>query len=78
MKQPENEVKRSGDRRSFLKNGMVAGAATVGAGLMGGGSLARAQENDGDGPNSGALDKGDAAMLRFLAATELIETDLWL
>jgi tetratricopeptide (TPR) repeat protein len=59
------------DRRSFLKGGLLAGgAAVVGAGLLTNGTLASAQE-------SGSLNTGDIAILRFLAAAELIEADLW-
>jgi hypothetical protein len=59
------------DRRSFLKGGLLAGgAAVVGAGLLTNGTLASAQE-------SGSLNAGDIAILRFLAAAELIEADLW-
>src|SRR5437660_4786340 len=56
-------------RRSFLLKGAAVGAAGLGAGRL----LA-------DPPQalaSGGLTKGDAAILRFLAAAELIETDLW-
>jgi hypothetical protein len=42
----------------------------VGAGLLANGTPARAQER-------GRLGAGDAAILRFLAAAELIEADLW-
>ena len=62
------------DRRAFLKTGIVvAGAATMGSGLIGGGSAALADEDFSDRP----INKGDAAILRFLAAVEIIETDLW-
>jgi hypothetical protein len=62
-----------GNRRSFLKNTLVAGAAaTVGAGILASTPFAFG-EDDGD-----ALTKGDAAILRFLAAAEIIESDLWL
>jgi hypothetical protein len=50
----------------------MAGAATVGAGLLGAGKAAFGQSS------SGSLNKGDAAILRFLAAAELIESDLWI
>ena len=61
------------NRRSFLRNGMVAaGAATIGTGLLAGSAPAFAQEE-----KSGRLTRGDAAILRFLAAAEIIETDLW-
>jgi rubrerythrin len=56
-------------RRSFLVKGAAVGAGALGAGRL----LA-------DPPAAtagGGLTKGDAAILRFLAAAELIETDLW-
>jgi len=59
------------NRRSFLKKGVLAaGAATVGAGLLGHRPSAFGQ--------TGGLSQGDVAILRFLAAAEIIETDLWL
>jgi hypothetical protein len=62
------------NRRAFLKNGMVAaGAATMGAGLLAGSLPVFADEEE----KSGKLDRGDAAILRFLAAAEILETDLW-
>ena len=56
-------------RRSFLIGGLAAGAGTLGAGrLLAGASPAFA---------SGGLTPGDAAILRFLAAAEILETDAW-
>src|SRR5580704_15592881 len=70
MKQSEVEIQSN--RRSFLKKGaLAAGAAMIGTELFGGGKVAFAQES------GGRLTKGDTAILRFLAAAELIETDLW-
>ena len=63
-------IQRSVGRRSFMKSGLLAGGAVLGAGLLAKGTLAHAQE-------SGALNAGDVAILRFLAAAELIESDLW-
>jgi hypothetical protein len=61
------------NRRSFLKNTLVAGAAaSVGAGILAKAPFAFAQDT------SEAITKGDAAILRFLAAAEIIESDLWL
>src|SRR5580693_7591121 len=69
MKKPVSTTTRSVDRRSFMKNGLLAGgAATVGVGLLA--KTSSAQER-------GRLHEGDAAILRFLAAAELIESDLW-
>src|SRR6201993_424705 len=61
---------RSGDRRSFLRTGLTAAGATVGAGLLVHGTKALAQ-------SSSSLTTGDAAILRFLAAGEALEVDFW-
>jgi hypothetical protein len=74
MKQLTQFLERPADRRSFLKNSMVAGAvATVGAGILGSGlpAFARATSN-------ATITPGDIAILQFLAAAELIESDLWI
>lgn len=65
------------NRRSFMKNGLsAAGILTAGAGLITEDRSARADgDNDRDG--SGRLAPGDAAMLRFAAAAEILETDFW-
>jgi hypothetical protein len=68
-----SNLKRPVDRRSFMKGGLLAGGAAVGAGLLANGTSARAQF----GRPSGRLNAGDTAILRFLAAAELIESDLW-
>ena len=65
-------TKLGSDRRSFLKKGALAGGAVaVSAGLLA--SDARAFGEEG----GGGLTKGDAAILRFALAAELIEADLW-
>jgi hypothetical protein len=69
-----HSISRPVDRRSFLKGGLLAGGAAVGAGLLATGPLARAQAKRQE---SGPLNPGDIAILRFLAAAELIESDLW-
>jgi hypothetical protein len=74
MKNRVSNTRRPVDRRSFMKTGLLAGgAAAVGAGLLTNGTSARAQERE----SRGRLNQGDAAILRFLAAAELIESDLW-
>ena len=72
MKNPVSNTKRPVDRRSFIKSGglLAGGAAAVGAGLLTNGTPVFAQER-------GRLNPGDVAILRFLAAAELIESDLW-
>jgi len=60
-------------RRSFMKgSAATAGAATVGVGLLGRRFSAFAREEKG-----GKLGFGDAALLRFAAAAEILETDFW-
>jgi hypothetical protein len=59
-------------RRSFMKRLGMAGAATLPAGaLLSGGNRANADER------GSKLTNGDTAILRFLAAAEILETDLW-
>jgi hypothetical protein len=66
------------NRRSFLRNGLsAAGAATVGAGLLTTSTSAAADDFKGNQGLGGFLTRGDAAMLRFAAAAEIIETDFW-
>src|SRR5579885_1779213 len=63
----------STSRRSFIRSGLVAGGTGVlGAGLLANGLPAFAEEE-----KSHALTGGDVAILRFLAAAEIIESDLW-
>jgi hypothetical protein len=60
-------LNRLANRRSFIRKGFVAaGAATTGSQVF------AAREE-----HSGTLTKGDAAILRFLAAAEILETDFW-
>jgi len=61
--------KRYISRRSFLNKTIALGAGTVGAGLLGSIRTAAA---------SGGLSSGDAALLRFPAALEILEADFWI
>jgi Ferritin-like domain len=61
--------KRFISRRSFLSKTIALGAGTVGAGLLSGVRTVKA---------SGSLSAGDAALLRFPAALELLEADFWI
>jgi hypothetical protein len=61
------------NRRSFLKNGVVAaGAMTAGVGLVSG-SAAFADTED-----RSPITSGDIAILTFLSALEQVEADLWI
>jgi hypothetical protein len=74
MKQSESEARNN--RRSFLKkSALAAGAATMAASLLTRGMSTFAQSTSSS--SSGSLSAGDIAILRFLAAAELIESDLW-
>src|SRR5260370_35368655 len=73
----ENTVqpsKHATSRRSFLHKGLVVGrAGTICAVLLAGGvALPAFAEKE-----SGGLTPGDEAILRFLSADEILETDLW-
>src|SRR5579859_2180063 len=59
-------------RRSVLTKGLAVGSTSVlGAGLLAQGLSTPVEAK------SGGLTPGDAAILRFLAAAEILETDLW-
>jgi hypothetical protein len=68
VKQKHN-LKSTFDRRSFMKSGLMASAATVGVGLL---SDPTAAFGDTD-----SISRGDAALLRFAAAAEILESDFW-
>jgi hypothetical protein len=75
MKEKGSAFNGAKNRRSFLKNSMVAaGAATMGAALLPGTSAAFGKENDDHSP----ITKGDIAILTFLSALEQVEADLWI
>src|ERR1700719_24632 len=58
-------------RRSFLKGLAIAGATLSASAILG------TKANAETARSTGKLSKGDAALLRFAAAVELIEADLW-
>jgi hypothetical protein len=65
------EAHRGLSRRAFIASGVAVG---VGAGL---GPFGGAVSALADKPSTSKLGKGDAAILRFLAAAEILETDFW-
>ena len=59
------------NRRWFMKNALAcAGAASAGARLL--------ADDHNDHNNHSGLSKGDAALLRFAAAAEILESDFWI
>jgi hypothetical protein len=72
MVQHAHQSTITSSRRSFLRKGLaVGGAGAIGAGLLANGLPVFAEER------SGSLTRGDIAILRFLSAAEILETDLW-
>src|SRR6201993_2924920 len=69
-------MKAATSRRTFVKNGLTAATlATAGAGFLANSPSALAEE--GPEEQSGRLTRGDAALVRFAAAAEILETDFW-
>jgi len=65
-------------RRSFLRSvGIGAMALAPGAALLSSADKARAKSKLSHKEEDGRLTEGDAAILRFLAAAEILESDLW-
>jgi hypothetical protein len=69
-----DNLKASAGRRSFMKKGLAA--AGLGAGLLAKGLPAFGQQQQQQLVGT-PLTSGDTAILRFVAAAELIEADLW-
>jgi len=67
MEQTKRRSRRLVSRRTFLGTGLAAGAGAMGAGVL---PTLSAEA-------IGSLTQGDAAILRFLAALEILETDFW-
>jgi hypothetical protein len=65
----DNNSKRINNRRSFLRGSLATGAAVLGASALSQSKLFAAPVDP--------LGEGDVAILQFLAAAELIESDLW-
>src|SRR5579863_9483513 len=68
-------MKSEMNRRSFMRSGLSASIAAAGAGLITGSTVLTAEDRDDE--HHGRLNRGDAAMLRFAAAAEILETDFW-
>jgi hypothetical protein len=68
----DSRGRRAVGRRSFLK-----GLGMAGATLLPASALLVTKANAGS-DRSGSLTKGDAAILRFLGAAEILESDLWI
>ena len=65
---------KSGGRRAFLKKGLAAGAAGTGISFLAENRALVARDEH----HRGGLTNGDAALLRFAAAAEILESDFWI
>lgn len=69
------------NRRAFLGKGMALGGGAIGASILSGsrvfGAAAQSYGNGQAAAKPQTISQGDADILRFLAAAELIEADLW-
>lgn len=72
MEPRTNQTAHLTSRRTFLQGGLALGAGALGAGL-----LANSESPSALAEGGNSLAKGDASILRFLAAVEIIEADLW-
>jgi hypothetical protein len=70
--------KSSISRRWFLGKSLAIGAGTIGAGVLAGASATSEILRPLPTPRVGGLTPGDAALLRFPAAVELLEADFWI
>jgi hypothetical protein len=68
----DRDVSQSRQRSLTSRRSFIAGAGVLGAGVLGGAGLSVAPAFA-----RGTLSQGDAAILRFLSAAEILETDLW-
>jgi len=73
MDQMWSSMKSAINRRTFLSGATATGVAAS-AGLLADSPPLLADEDEGHG---GRLTRGDAALLRFAAAAEILETDFW-
>jgi hypothetical protein len=72
-----SSMKGAINRRSFLRNGLTAaGVAASGTALLSDSNSLFA-DDDEHGNHNERITKGDAALLRFAAAAEILETDFW-
>jgi len=80
-REDENKSQAKGvtNRRSFLRKSLVAGAvATAGVGVSTAVPSAFGQITTDSLTTNSSITKGDVAILQFLAAAEIIESDLWI
>src|SRR5215475_544727 len=75
MSTPTVPSSHTRSRRRFLKQALVTGAAGAGLSVVGDARTLAHQDED---ESHASLTKGDAALLRFAAAAEILESDFWI
>ncbi|HEX3445277.1 MAG TPA: twin-arginine translocation signal domain-containing protein [Chthoniobacterales bacterium] len=76
-KSSSGQTSRNVGRRSFLKGLGATGALLVPASALLINQAKAQEDKDKNDDNGGILSKGDASILRFLCAAEILESDLW-
>jgi hypothetical protein len=74
MDQMWSSMKSAINRRTFIGGISSAGVVAAGAGLFADSARLEADEREDHGAR---ITRGDAALLRFAAAAEILETDFW-
>jgi hypothetical protein len=78
MKRSELGTPLDAHRRTFLKGSLLAaGAGALGTGLLADPLAALGAEREDDEGEGADVTFGDVAVLKFLAAAEILESDLW-
>jgi hypothetical protein len=70
-----SSMKSAINRRSFMRSGLTAAGAAVAGALLSNDTPLLADDDREE--HRGHLTRGDAALLRFAAAAEILETDFW-
>ena len=76
MTELREKTKPGAARRRFLKTGLAAGAISVAGGIMARGLPLFGDEDEWHERDE-SITRGDAALLRFAAAAEILESDFW-
>src|SRR6185437_1046924 len=70
-----SSMKGAINRRSFLRNGLTAAGAAASGAMLSDSDFLFADDDQHD--RNRRITRGDAALLRFAAAAEILETDFW-
>jgi hypothetical protein len=78
MGRPPDDLTKGFDRRALMKGGLTAAGAAIMSGSLFAESPADLGDEDPESEKTNTvLTRGDAALIRFAAAAEILETDFW-